>query len=103
MIIPPIFDQPEAGFVLLKQVSSFRRGMMDGKSLRMHTASKRLNLHAERGGNVGALAGIGPYIGLDKDDPPAFEGITLPDTTTWETRPGRLGMRFNAWTACQSY
>jgi len=33
-------------------------------------------------------------IGLDEDDPTAFEGIELPTTTTWETRPGRLGMRF---------
>ena len=29
-----------------------------------------------------------------RDDPTAFEGIELPTTTTWETRPGRLGMRF---------
>lgn len=44
-------------------------------------------------GNVGALAGNGS-IGLDQDDPNAFMGLDLPTTTTWETRPGRYGMRF---------
>ena len=44
-------------------------------------------------GNVGVLAGNG-YIGLDQDVPEAFKGLDLPPTTFWETRPGRLGMRF---------
>lgn len=46
-------------------------------------------------GNVGVLAGNG-YIGLDQDDPKAFHELGLPATTTWETRPGRLGMWFSA-------
>ncbi len=33
-------------------------------------------------------------FGLDQDDPAAFEGLELPITTVWETRPGRLGMWF---------
>ncbi|HUM81688.1 MAG TPA: hypothetical protein PLQ38_07905, partial [Methanothrix sp.] len=32
-------------------------------------------------GNVGILAGNG-FIGLDQDDPSAFEGLELPLTTT---------------------
>lgn len=36
------------------------------------------------------------HIGLDKDKPEAFEGLTLPDTTRWETRPGRYGLSFIA-------
>jgi len=46
-------------------------------------------------GNVGVLAGNG-YIGLDQDDPKAFHELGLPATTTWETRPGRVGMWFMA-------
>jgi len=46
-------------------------------------------------GNVGILAGNG-FIGLDQDDPSAFEGLELPLTTTWQTRPGRFGMWFKA-------
>jgi P4 family phage/plasmid primase-like protien len=49
--------------------------------------------HVAKGGNVGVIA-INGYIGLDQDDPEAFVGLDLPTTTTWETRPGRLGMRF---------
>jgi len=48
---------------------------------------------AEAGYNVAAIAGNG-HIGLDEDDPSAFEGLDLPATTTWETRPGRCAMRF---------
>jgi hypothetical protein len=41
------------------------------------------------------MAGNG-FIGLDKDDPSAFDGLELPSSTTWETRPGRFGVWFKA-------
>jgi hypothetical protein len=48
---------------------------------------------AEHSGNVGILAGNG-FVGLDHDRPDAFDGLSLPKTTKWETRPGRFGMIF---------
>jgi tetratricopeptide (TPR) repeat protein len=42
-------------------------------------------------GNAGIMAGNG-FIGLDKDDPTAFDGLELPPTTLWETRPGRVAL-----------
>ena len=96
MIIPPIFDQPGAGFVLLPAGVKFPPHIPPEGWQKPENAHSFLHAeeHAAKGGNVGALAGIGPYIGLDLDEPQAFEGLTLPVTTTWETRPGRLGMRF---------
>ena len=94
MAIPPIFDQPGAGFVLLGAGIKFPSLRDEWQKPENAYSFQEADLHATKGGNVGALAGIGPYIGLDKDDPSAFEGITLPASTTWETRPGRLGMRF---------
>ena len=47
------------------------------------------------GGNAGVLAGNG-FIGLDQDDPSAFDGLELSISTKWETRPGRFGMWFKA-------
>lgn len=50
-------------------------------------------------GNVGFIAGspLGEdlvSIGLDQDNLEVFQDIALPPTTTWQTRPGRLGMMF---------
>jgi len=44
-------------------------------------------------GNVGVKAGNG-FIGLDLDKPDAFDGLSLPKSARWKTRPGRYGMRF---------
>ncbi len=89
--VPVIFDQPGAAFVLLRPGIKFppveKEWEKNGHSFQEAAA------HAAKGGNVGAMAGNG-HIGLDQDEPGAFKGLELPATTTWETRPGRLGMRF---------
>jgi hypothetical protein len=91
-VVPNIFNQPGACFVLLPKGIKFPP-MEEGwqKPENAHTFQEA-TAHAAIGGNVGALAGNG-HIGLDQDDPAAFEGLELPITTIWETRPGRLGMR----------
>ncbi len=86
--VPDVFNQPGAAFVLLPEGTKYppvERGWQEkGHSFQEATAHR---------GNVGILAGNG-FIGLDQDDPAAFEGLELPITTTWETRPGRFGMWF---------
>jgi len=86
--IPSAFNQPGAAFVLLPDGIKFppieKAWQEKGHSFQEATAHR---------GNVGILAGNG-FIGLDQDDPAAFEGLELPITTTWETRPGRFGMWF---------
>ncbi len=90
--IPAAFDQPGARFVLLPAGLKFPP-LQDGWQLpeNAHTYADTM-VHD---GNAGILAGDG-YIGLDQDDPFAFEGLELPVTTTWETRPGRRGL----WLRC---
>ena len=88
--LPVNFDQPGAAFVFLRDGIKFppieKEWEKKGHSFQEATVHK---------GNVGVMAGSG-YIGLDQDVPEAFEGLELPSTTTWETRPGRLGM----WLKC---
>jgi hypothetical protein len=88
MRLPEVFNQPGAQFVLLREGVKFPP-FEDGWQKKPHTFQEA-EAHQ---GNVGVLAGAG-YVGLDKDVPEAFEGINLPPTTTWETRPGRLGLWF---------
>ena len=90
--VPEVFNQPGAGFVLLPGGIKFPP-IEDGwqKPEKAHSFQEA----TAHNGNVGALAGIDHYGGLDLDEPEAFKGLALPEhTTTWETRPGRLGMRF---------
>jgi hypothetical protein len=86
--IPPVFNQPGANFVLLLPGEKFppieKEWQKKGHSF------QEADAHVKKGGNIGVMAG-GGYIGLDEDDPSAFEGLQLPPTTGWETRPGRLG------------
>ena len=86
--VPEVFNQPGAAFVLLPEGIKFppiEKGWQEkGHTFQEATAHK---------GNVGILAGNG-FIGLDQDDPTAFEGLELPTATKWETRPGRFGMWF---------
>ncbi len=91
--IPAIFDQPGAAFVFLRPGAKYppTEAGWQNKPHNYQEATK----HAASGGNVGILAGYG-YIGLDKDDHYAFNGLSLPITTLWETRPGRLGL----WLRC---
>ncbi len=88
--VPEVFDQPGAAFALLPVGVKFPPiedgWQMPEKAHTFHEAT------AHRG-NVGILAGKG-YFGLDQDEPAAFTGLELPASTTWETRPGRLGMWF---------
>ena len=88
--IPKVFDHPGAAFVTLPTGIKFPpnyKGWQEPKNWRDY---KRASKH---GGNVGIIPANG-YIGLDQDNPAAFSDIELPTSTRWETRPGRLGMRF---------
>lgn len=89
--VPAVFDQPGAAFVFLRPGIKFppieKSWEKNGHGFQEATT------YATKGGNVGVMAGNG-HIGLDQDDPTAFEGLDLPATTVWETRPERLGMRF---------
>ena len=79
-MISKVFDQPKAGFVLLPSgVKSppNRRGWQNRPYSFRDACTHR--------GNVGLLAGNG-YISLDLDDPLAFNGLELPQTTN-----GKLG------------
>lgn len=88
--IPEVFNKPGAAFVLLPEGIKFppieKRWQEKGHSFQEAAAHK---------GNVGIMAGHG-FIGLDQDDPAAFKGLELPNSTTWETRPGRFGLWFKA-------
>jgi hypothetical protein len=83
-----VFNQPLAEFVFLQSGEKFppieKEWQRKGHTFQEATAFT---------GNVGVLAGNG-YIGLDKDEPEAFDDLELPISTTWETRPGRSGMWF---------
>jgi len=91
--IPEIFNQNGASFVLLRKGQKYPPIEREWQN-RPHSFQDATE-HAARGGNVGILVGNG-YIGLDQDDPAAFEGLELPETTLWETRPGRYGMWLKA-------
>jgi len=91
--IPEVFNQPGAAFVLLREGEKFPP-IETGWQNKTHNFQEATE-HAARGGNVGILAGNG-FVGLDEDDPTAFEGLELPKTTLWETRPGRCGMWLKA-------
>jgi hypothetical protein len=91
--IHTVFNQPGTGFVTLPAGSKFPPPYKEWQKPENARTFAQAQEHAAKGGNVGALAGNG-HIGLDKDDPAAFDGLELPITTTWETRTGRFGMRF---------
>ncbi len=88
--IPKVFDQPGAAFVLLRSGRKYPPIQNDWQLPENAHTFEEAQAHK---GNVGILAGNG-HIGLDKDDPAAFVALELPITTTWETRPGRLGTWF---------
>ena len=90
MTVPEVFNQPGAAFVFLREGAKFPPLEKEWEK-HPHTYDEA-RAHTRRG-NVGILAGNG-YIGLDQDVPAAFDGLQLPITATWETRPGRLGMWF---------
>lgn len=83
-----IFDQPAATFMFLKEGTK-KPPLERGWQRKPHNFQEAV----AHDGNVGIIAGNG-YIGFDQDVPTAFQGLELPETTTWETRPGRLGLWF---------
>ena len=88
--VPPIFDRAGAGFVLLPAGIKFPPSEKEWQ----HKPHAFAQAQAHKG-NVGILAGYG-FVGLDQDDPEAFDGLELPISTKWETRPGRFGMWLKA-------
>ncbi len=86
--VPQFFNQPGAAFVIIRDGEKFPPIGTEWQK-KPHTFQEA----TAHEGNVGILAGNG-YIGLDQDEPDAFKGLELVATTTWETRPGRLGMWF---------
>jgi len=88
--VSEVFDQPGAAFVLLPD--GIKHPPIESGWQKPEKAHAFQEAAAHKG-NVGILAGNG-YIGLDQDDPAAFEGLELPTSTKWETRPGRLGLWF---------
>jgi len=88
--IPEVFDQPGAGFVFLHKGIKFPPYQ---KEWQLRENAHTFQEAKEHWGNVGIIAGNG-YIGLDQDQLEAFQGLKLPDTTEWETRPGRRGLWF---------
>lgn len=91
--IPKVFDQLGAAFVLLRAGDKYppiEKAWQD----KPHSYQEAAD-HSKKGGNVGIMAGFG-YIGLDLDNPVAFEGLQLPPTCKWETRKGRYGAWFRA-------
>ena len=80
-----IFDQPAATFVFLKEGT--KKPLEREWQKKPHTFQEAV----AHKGNVGVIAGNG-YMGFDQDNPEAFQGLTLPRTTKWETRPGRWGL-----------
>lgn len=89
MEVPSVFNLPTAAFNFLpegvKSPPQFEWQLPENH----HTYQEAL----EHRGNVGFIAGNG-FIGFDLDDPSAFEGLSLPPTTTWLTRPSRFGKLF---------
>lgn len=92
MKVPEVFDLPGATFCFMANGSKYPPIIpVEGWQLpgNGHSYTAACNHY----GNVGFIAGNG-YIGFDQDNLSAFTGLSLPDTTTWETRPGRLGKLF---------
>lgn len=98
MEVPEVFNIPGALFTLMGNGSKFPPIIPPEKwqyRENGHTYEEALNHF----GNVGFMAGspLGEdlvSIGLDQDNLEVFQDIALPPTTTWQTRPGRLGMLF---------
>jgi hypothetical protein len=82
------FNQAGAQFVLIGRGKKFPPIEKEWQN-KVRTFQEAL-IHK---GNIGIMAGNG-YIGLDQDDPNAFECLEPRSTTKWETRPGRFGLWF---------
>lgn len=96
MQVPEVFDISLSPFCLMRAGIKFPP-IEEGWQLPGHGHTYQEALAHK--GNVGFIAGstMGEdviTIGLDQDKPELFQDLDIPNTTTWETRPGRLGMLF---------
>ena len=89
MQTPEIFDLPGATFTFMA-VGEKWPPIIPAKGWQLPENGHSFEETLTYDGNVGFRAGAG-YIGLDLDNPAAFEVLSIPPTTTWETRPGRYG------------
>jgi len=85
--IDPVFNIPGAGFVLVPA------GEKRAVEKEWQKNPRTFEGACAHNGNVGIIAGAGLIV-LDQDDMQAFNGLTLPATTRWETRPGREACMF---------
>jgi len=92
MQIPPVFNRPDATFTFMAAGEKWPP-IIPAKGWQLPENGHSFEETLTYDGNVGFRAGAG-YIGLDLDNPAAFEGLRLPPTTTWSTRPGRFGKLF---------
>lgn len=92
MEVPKIFDLPGATFTFMA-VGEKWPPIIPAKGWQLPENGHSFEETLSYNGNVGFRAGNG-YIGLDLDNPAAFEGLRLSPTTTWESRPGRYGKLF---------
>jgi hypothetical protein len=92
MQVPQVFDLPRAEFSLMHVGSKFPPSI-PSSGWQLPGNGHSYSEARSHNGNVGFILGRG-YIGFDLDDPSAFEGLSLPPTTTWLTRPGRYGKLF---------
>lgn len=89
--ITEVFNQLGAAFVYLPPGIKYPPVEREWEK-KGHTFAEA-QAHVSKGGNVGVIA-LNGHIGLDKDYPPSFEDLVLPQSTQWETRPGRVALRF---------
>jgi Bifunctional DNA primase/polymerase, N-terminal. len=90
--ISTVFNRPDVGFLFLP---CGQKNPPDSnewqKRQNQHTFQEAQTQKSIR--NVGVVAG-NDYIILDVDDSTALNGLDLPTSTKWETRPGRYAMWF---------
>jgi len=89
--ISEVFNQPGALFVLLPAGRKAPPIEKDWPN-KPHSYDEACQ-HVKNGGNIGIITG-GGYITLDQDNSAAFDGLNLPATTRWQTRPGRCALWF---------
>jgi len=86
--LPTGFNHPGARFVLL---SPGKKKPPLSKEWQLSNIS--YTQACEHNGNVGIIAHP-PYVIIDIDEPAAWEGLPLPATMSWETRPGRRALMY---------
>lgn len=85
--LPSAFASDGFGFVLLKAGQKHPPIEKNWQN-KPHGLQKAMRWVGQ-GNNLGILVKY-PYAVLDLDNPDAVSGLSLPDTTAWQTRPGRI-------------